>query len=581
MSLHLDAPPELTSLVAIAQYRAAVTPNELAYCFLIDGEVEGPRLTYADLDGRARAIAKTIRTLAEPGERALLLFEPGIDFIPALLGCFYAQIVAVPAYPPRLDRLAQGWAALGRLARDASPRLGLTTGDLVSLLSRGLASQGGGSPDHWIATDQLDTQLASSWKQPDIDPEALAMLQYTSGSTMTPRGVMVTHANLLHNERMLERASEHSGPGLGVCWLPMHHDMGLMGGVLQALYHGAPVMLMSPLAMLQKPIRWLRAISNYRADTSGGPNFAYDFCVDRISEEEKSGLDLSNWSIASIGAEPIHPRTIARFTEAFAPHGFRPEAFQPSYGLAEATLFVAAGPKSASPVMRSFDAEALQQGIARLALPNSTSFKELVGCGKTWMGQALAIVDPEERTRLPEGRIGEIWVHGPSVARGYWSQPEETERVFHATIEGEPGLAYLRTGDLGFIWEGELFLTGRCKEVLIIRGRNYYPQDIEATVQSSNAAFKAGAGAAFEVLTVGTPKLVVVQELDRKLGRGADLEKLKGDMRQAAAENLAIQIHEIVFLEPGSLPKTTSGKIQRYACRRDYEANTLRRWKGK
>ena len=485
----------------------------------------------------------------------------------------------MPAYPPRLDRLAQSWSALARLAKDCTPRLGLTTSDLAAGLERGLASQSGHAIEHWIATDRVDPSHADQWHQPRIEPGAPAFLQYTSGSTSTPRGVVVSHRNLLHNERMLQRATEHSGPGLGVCWLPLHHDMGLLGGVLQGLFHGAPVMLMSPLAMVARPVRWLQAISRYRADTSGGPNFAFEMCVDRISAEQKAGLDLSQWSVAIVGAEPIDPKTLARFSAAFEPCGFRPEAFYPSYGLAEATLFVTGGAKYERPVVRSFDAGSLEKGVPREAAADEPGARALVGCGRTWMGQELAIVDPESCARKPEGAIGEIWVRGPSSAAGYWNRPEESKRTFGARIAGETGEPFLRTGDLGFIHDGELFVTGRCKELLIVRGRNYYPQDIEATVQSSSPALRPGGGAVFEIRTDEDTRLVLVQELDRKLGRVAKLVQLAGDVRQAVAEVHALQIHDIVFLEAGTLPRTTSGKIQRYACRQAYEAGTLRPWK--
>jgi acyl-CoA synthetase (AMP-forming)/AMP-acid ligase II len=553
----------------------------MAYRFLIDGETEGPALTYSQLDEQARAIAHRVLASAKPGDRALLLYEPGIDFIPALLGCFYAGVIAVPAYPPRLDRLAQGWTALSRLLADCSPTMGLSTADLVPLFVKGQYRRPNGEPLPWLATDQIASEVDLAWNRPEIGPGQIAFLQYTSGSTSAPRGVVVTHANLLHNERMWETAAEHSGPGLGVCWLPLHHDMGLIGGVLQGLYHGAPIIMMSPLAMLQRPVRWLAAISKYHADTSGGPNFAYDLCVNRISEEEKRELDLSNWSIACIGAEPINSGTIARFCEAFADCGFRPEAFYPSYGLAEGTLFVAGGAKSARPVIRTFSIASLETGSPIPVAANDSAGRTLVGCGHAWMGQTIAIVDPTTGVRLPDGEIGEVWVSGPSVAQGYWNRPVETEQTFSGQIVDEPAMHYLRTGDLGFLHEGELFVSGRCKEVLIIRGRNYYPQDLEATVQGSNSAFKQGAGAAFEIVSGESGKLVIVQELDRKLGRGLELGQLAGDIRQIVAETHALQVHDVVFLKPGSLPKTTSGKIQRFVCRRDYEANTLRRWKEK
>ncbi|HEV8058839.1 MAG TPA: fatty acyl-AMP ligase, partial [Gemmataceae bacterium] len=547
MAVHFDPPLNAASLVEIAQMRASVTPDDLAFCFLVDGETEGPRLTYAELNRAACALAARLRDIAQPGDRAILLYEPSIDFIPAFLGCFYAEIIPVPAYPPRLDRLAQSWSGLARLLHDCEPRIGLTTGDLVSTLSRGLANQDCPGVEHWIATDQVDRSRAGQWRQPHIDPEATAFLQYTSGSTTTPRGVMVSHRNLLHNERMLQEATEHSGPGLGVCWLPLHHDMGLLGGILQALFHGAPVMLMSPLAMVQRPIRWLQAISRYRADTSGGPNFAYDMCVERISAEQKAGLDLSNWSVAIVGAEPINPKTLERFATAFEPCGFRPEAFYPSYGLAEATLFVTGGAKTAQPVVCSFEARSLEQGAPRQTAADSVGARTLVGCGHAWMGQELVIVDAGNGTRRPAGSIGEIWVRGPSVARGYWNRLEESIITFGAKIAGEGGEPFLRTGDLGFIHDGELFVTGRCKEILIVRGRNYYPQDIEATVQSCNPALRSGGGAAFEIQGDGGTRIVIVQELDRKLGRGADLTQLAGDVRQIVAEVHALQVHDVVF----------------------------------
>ncbi|CAN5502678.1 fatty acyl-AMP ligase [soil metagenome] len=581
MSAHIDAPLDARTLVDIARFRAAATPDELAYRFLIDGELEGPGLTYSQLDRQARAIARNILKLAGPGDRAILLYEPGIEFIPALLGCFYAGVVAVPAYPPRLDRLAQGWTALSRLVADCTPAIGLSTADLMPLFEKVQYPRPGGSPLPWLATNQVVADDGLDWNQPVIDPNQTAFLQYTSGSTNVPRGVIVTHANLLHNERMWEAAAEHSGPGLGVCWLPLHHDMGLIGGVLQGLYHGSPIIMMSPLSMLQRPARWLAAISKYRADTSGGPNFAYDLCVNRISVEEKRDLDLSKWSIACIGAEPINPGTLARFTEAFASCGFRAEAFYPSYGLAEGTLFVAGGAKSARPIVRSFSVISLEMGTPLPVGAEDSEGRTLVGCGHAWMGQTIAIVDPATCARLLDGKIGEVWVHGPSVAQGYWNRTDETEQTFAGQIVDDSAKPYLRTGDLGFLLEGELFVTGRCKEVLIIRGRNYYPQDLEATVQARNPAFKPGAGAAFEVSSGESSKLVIAQELDRKLGRGLDLPQLAGDIRQAVAEAHALQVHDVVFLEPGSLPKTTSGKIQRYVCRREYEANALRRWKQK
>jgi acyl-CoA synthetase (AMP-forming)/AMP-acid ligase II len=389
---------------------------------------------------------------------------------------------------------------------------------------------------------------------------------------------MVTHRSLMHNERVIHAAFEHCGPGVGVCWLPPYHDMGLIGGILQVVFHGASCYLMSPLALLQDPLRWLRAISRYRADTSGGPNFAYDFCVQRTTPEERAGLDLSRWSVAAIGSEPINPRTLEQFAETFAPYGFRPETFYPCYGLAEATLFVTGGAKAAPPVVRSVNAAALEEGRA-VDAPAGPDARPLVGCGHAWLDQELRIVDPGARVSRPDGQVGEIWVRGPSVAAGYWNRPEETEQTFRARLADGAG-PYLRTGDLGFVRDGELFVTGRTKDVLIIHGRNHYPQDIEATVQAAHPALRPGGGAAFEVVRDGQARLVVVQEIERRC-RTLDVAKLIGDVREAVAGRHELQVYDVQLLEFGSIPKTSSGKVRRHGCRQGYERGELRRWRGR
>jgi acyl-CoA synthetase (AMP-forming)/AMP-acid ligase II len=573
-----DFPAHTDSIVEVLQGRAQTTPDEMLFCFLLNGEQEGPRLTFAGLDQAARAVAATLDG-AEPVDRALLLYEPGLDFIIGFFGSLYAGLIPVPVYPPRLDRLAQSWQGLGNVAGDCEPRLGLTTAELAAALTPGLGKLPGGDNIRWLATDQIDISLHRRWRERRLDPDATAFLQYTSGSTAAPRGVMVTHRNLMHNERMIETALEHSGRGLGVCWLPLYHDLGLVGGVLQAVYHGSPAILMSPLSLLQRPFRWLQAISRYRADTSGGPNFAYDLCVERVTPEQKATIDLSNWSVAVIGSEPISSRTIERFSEAFASCGFRAEAFYPSYGLAEATLFVTGGAKGTRPTIRRFDTGALEQGRGEPLWPDESVERTLVGCGHPWLGQEIAIVDPQTRTRCADSSIGEIWVRGPSVGKGYWNRDEETAATFDARLAGADYGPFLRTGDLGFSREEELFVTGRLKDILVIRGENHYPQDIEATVQGLHPALRAGCGAAVEIEQEGQARLVIVQEIDRRL-RGIDLGRLTGDIRQAVAERHHLQVHDVQFLEPGSLPKTSSGKVKRHACRADYEHGSLRRWRG-
>ena len=565
------------TIIEVLQARAAATPDGLAFSFLVDGEEEGPRLTFAELDRRACAVAAALRDAAESGDRALLLYAPGLEFIPAFFGCLYAGVVPVPAYPPRLDRLAYSWEALGNITDDCGPTVVLTTRNLAAAYG-GAAAAPRLAALRWVCTDALDAARGDAWRGPAADPEALALLQYTSGSTASPKGVRVTHRNLIHNQRLMREADGPSGRGLGVCWLPLYHDMGLLGGAVQAVFQGTPCVMMSPLGILQKPFRWLRAISRYKARISGGPNFSYELCVDRVTAEHKATLDLSGWFVAILGGEPINPRTLDRFAAAFAPCGFRPEAFSPCYGLAEATLFVT-GRRPSAPVVRTVSAAALEQGRVAAAERGSPDARSFVSCGTPWLDMQVVIADPEALTACRPGSVGEIWVSGPSVADGYWGRPDETERTFRAFLRDTGAGPFLRTGDLGFVADGELYVTGRLKELLIINGRNHYPQDIEQTVQGVHPGLRAGCGAAFETRRDGRPLLVVVQEVERR-SRDLDSGRLLGDVRQAVAERHGVHVHDLLLLESGALPKTSSGKVQRHRCCLGYEGGTLRPWKG-
>src|SRR5215210_3204321 len=552
------------SLIQVLRGRAVEHPERPAYTFLAEGEEEGARLTYGELDARARALAARLQRLGLAGERALLLYPPGLDFVAAFLGCLYAGTVAVPAYPPRSARMLP---RLRSIAGDSRPAVALTTSDLLRQVE-GLA---GRLPElagvRWLAADgpgDADAGLAAEWREPEGGGETLAFLQYTSGSTALPKGVMVGHGNLVHNEEMIQAAFGQSERSVIVGWLPLYHDMGLIGNVLQPLYAGASCVLMSPVAFLQRPSRWLRAISRYRATTSGGPSFAYELCVRRIPVAERRGLDLSSWEVAFNGAEPVRAETLERFAEAFGPAGFRREAFYPCYGLAEATLFVSGGTAGAPPAVGSFRAVDLELGQATM----DPAGRRLVGCGGPWLEQEIAVVDPRTGRRCPGERVGEVWVAGPSVAQGYWQRPEETERTFRARIEGEGGRPFLRTGDLGFLRDGELFVTGRLKDLIILRGRNHYPQDLELTAEESHPALRQGSGAAFSVEAAGEERLVVVQELERRQeGEAAEAAEA---VRRAVAETHEVQVHEVVLVRAGTIPKTSSGKIQRHACRAGY-----------
>jgi len=559
-----------TTLVELLRARAGSHPDKNAYTFLIDGETAETSLSYGGLDQRARAIGARLQSLNAKDQPVLLLYPPGLEYIAAFFGCLYAGAVAVPVYPPTSQRsLPRLWSIL----KDARPRVALTTDQIFSNLL--------GQPNldqlQWVTTDNLDVSLASQWRSEPLQGQSLAFIQYTSGSTATPKGVVLTHDNLLHNQRMIQIAFEQTEQSIILGWLPLYHDMGLIGNVLQSMYCGARCVLMSPLSFMQRPLRWLQAISRYQATTSGGPNFAYDLCVRKIGQGERADLDLRSWSVAFNGAEPIRSGTIDRFVAAFEPCGFRREAFFPCYGLAEATLFVSGGLKSAPPVVTTVKRSALETNEVVAADASDSDATSLVGSGHNWLDQEIRIVDPVSLNECRSGAIGEIWVAGPHIAGSYWNRPEETETTLKAYIADKG--PFLRTGDLGFMQAGELFVTGRAKDLIIIRGRNYFPQDIELTSENSHASLRVGGGAAFSIDVSGEERLVVLHEIDRR--HNSDLNDVIGAIRRAAAEEYELQTHAIALLKAGSLPKTSSGKIQRHACRAGFlkgEFEALATW---
>ena len=549
------------TLVELLRRRLPDQFNRTAYTFLVDGETEEVTLTYGSLDVKARAIAARLQRLAALGERVLLLYPPDLEYIAAFFGCLYAGAVAVPIFAPRANR---SLSRLQAIAADAEAKVVLTTSAVFSRIEPFLAQVSELQAMHWLVTDNIDEETAQEWKEPFIDGDTLAFIQYTSGSTALPKGVMVSHANILHNERMIQSAFRQTDQSVILSWLPLYHDMGLIGGVLQPLYVGAHCILMSPVSFLQKPLRWLQAISRYRATTSGGPNFAYDMCVQKIDPARRTELDLSSWTVAFNGSEPVRAETLKQFAKAFEPCGFRSEAFFPCYGLAEATLFVSGTPVVRPPLIKTFAAESLAKH--RVEEQADTDVQELVSCGTTLLGQETLIVNPETSTPCAPNEVGEIWIAGDSVAQGYWNRPEETQNTFRARLTGVSDETFLRTGDLGFLHDGELFITGRLKDLIIIRGRNLYPQDIEQTVAECHADLRRGGGAAFSVEMEGEERLVIVQELDRHAS--SDVDALVQRVRQAVTEEHEVQPHAIALVKAGSVPKTSSGKLQRGACRK-------------
>lgn len=560
----------MSNLVELLRRRALNQPEQTAYKFLFDGEAVGPSLTYAALDRRVRALAAQLQLLNAAGERVLLLYPPGLEYIVAYFGCLYAGAIAVLAYAPRQNRHL---ARVQGIAADAHARFALTTKTLFSQAATVLDSKSGLVQVHLIATDCIPQELADEWVEIEIVNAALAHLQYTSGSTATPRGVMVTHSNIMHNSEYIAQGFNHSSKSVSLTWLPHFHDMGLLDGIIQPLYNGFPAFLMAPTTFLQRPYLWLQAISRFGVTHSGGPNFAYDLCVRSISNEQLAMLDLSSWQVAYNGAEPVRSKSLERFADRFASCGFRRSSFYPAYGLAEATLKVTGGSCSKGPVFFATQADALKQNRVVSAKVSEPGITTLVGVGRPSLGTTVRIVDTDTLTKCLPGEIGEIWIAGPSVARGYWNSPEETEQTFNAYLADNGEGPFLRTGDLGFIKDGELYITGRVKDLIIIRGLNHYPQDIELTVDQSNRFVRPGCGAAFSIEVEGEERLVVVQELGRR--RPPDTAAVVADIRRAIAQQHEMQAHAVVLVRLGSVPKTSSGKIQRRACRAAFLAGEL------
>ncbi len=564
-------PANLRTLLEVLEWQASARPDREVYRFCFENEADS-HLTFGELYERAKTIAGHLQRFARPLDRVLLVFPPGLDFVAAFFGCICAGVLAVPATYPKPKR---PMPRLTAIAKDCGASVALTTSQTLTTLDIARVAPELGAL-RWITIDSIAPEFAQAWERPELKPEDLAFLQYTSGSTSEPKGVMISHRNLMANLEMIRCGFDipwvkvPEQPGVGVFWLPAYHDMGLIGGILMALYTGGHSVLMSPTSFLQRPVRWLEAISENRALVSGGPNFSYDLCVRKITDEEKEKLDLSCWRVAFCGAEPIRAETLENFARAFAPCGFNPAALYPCYGLAEATLLASGGIGPRKPAVLYVSREALANHRVEPVDESAKSHSQpLVGCGSGLLRQEIAIVNAETGERVGPGQVGEIWLKGENVAVGYWNREEENERIFRAQLSPTGEGPYLRTGDLGFILNGELYVTGRIKEVIIIRGRNLYPQDLELTVQHAHPALLPSAGAAFAVDIDGQERLVVVQEVDRHY-RHLDLAEVIREIRRLIAEEHEVELHAVVLIRQASLPRTTSGKIQRNLCREWY-----------
>ena len=560
-----------TTLVALLRARATRQPEQYAYSFLADGKTISQRFTYGELDYQARAIAARLQSLDCQGERALLLYPPGLDFIAAFFGCLYAGAIAIPAPPPDPARLKHTVPRLLAIAQDAQASFVMTPSRNHEQLKQSCCRFSpvfGGMK--WVISDALSSQLAENWQQSSLTEDHPVYLQYTSGSTATPKGVILSHGNLLYHSADISQAWGYTRDSIAITWLPYFHDYGLVDGLLQPLFCGIPCYVMSPLTFYMRPQRWLETITRYRITHTQAPNFAYEHCLQRITAKQRESLDLSSLHTASNGAEPIRESTIARFLETFGCCGLRSEAFYPSYGLAEATLLVATKPHGQPPKILSLEAKALEKGQIVETTPTDAGRRAAISCGPPIGKINLVIVNPDSLTRCAPDQVGEIWVGDPSVAQGYWQRPEESEATFGAYLSDTKEGPFLRTGDLGFLHAGELYIAGRIKDVIIIRGRNHYPQDIELTVEASHPALRVGHGAAFSLEIEEEERLIVVQEIARGNLRQLDLEEVLGNIREAIADVHELQVYDVVLVEAGNIAKTSSGKIQRSACRIKY-----------
>ncbi|PIP37823.1 MAG: hypothetical protein COX19_15620 [Desulfobacterales bacterium CG23_combo_of_CG06-09_8_20_14_all_51_8] len=586
----LPTEPHFATFPDVLAFRARYQPEKTAFTFL-SGK-DRVAVTYDEVFGRVRSLSQMLCENHLNGERAILLYPSGLDFVVGFLACLCAGVIAVPASPPGTDRLAE---RVKNIISDADAVVILTNREVLAhlkklrVLKSLTAFPGGGSlsrfllrkaglssiPD-WgnipmIATDALKTGDGTDFHPPDISEDAVAFLQYTSGSTGTPKGVMVTHKNMLHNSGLIGRATRISPASVVFSWLPMFHDMGIITGVICPVHAGFLCHHMSPMDFIRDPLSWLRQISENQVTHSGGPNFAYALCVRRFDPGALNGVDLSSWQVAFCGAEPVRPETLSRFADVFAPYGFRAETLMPCYGLAESTVGVCWAEFGNGPTYKDVDAEFLKQGI--VAPPRSLAqTRRLAGSGRVESGLDIVIADPETDERLPEDQVGEIQVAGDSVAAGYWNQPDLSAEVFN-NGPADGGKRYLRTGDLGFISDGELYVAGRIKDLIIIRGKNHYPQDIEATVEKAHPAVRQGGVAAFSTEISGTEALVVLLEV--RSGQEGAWDEIIRAVRRAVSVEHQLAPHAVVLLSPRTLAKTSSGKLQRGGSRLLFENNQL------
>jgi acyl-CoA synthetase (AMP-forming)/AMP-acid ligase II len=566
------------SMVYILRQRAVENPDGLAYAFLENGVDVSARVTWSELDRQARAFAvKLLADGNQPGDRAIMLYPSGIEFLAAFMGCLYAGIVAVPSIIPHLKRATP---RLKTIITDADASIACTTQDMLEKLMPLVEDDPDFTRLDWVVNEQVPLTLADQWQRPDILPESLCFLQYTSGSTSIPKGVMISHFNLLKTTEDLKLGVEFSADKTMVTWLPIFHDLGLIYGLLMPMLGGGKCYIMAPVTFLEQPYRWLAAVTKYRATHTGGPNFAYELCCHKITEEEKPSLDLSRVIAFANAAEPVRLETMQKFYEAFKMCGLHPHAQRAGYGLAEATVKVSGQRVRQEMVFASLDAAALEMNRVKLVAADAPNRYDFVSNGTSEIGADIRIVNPATLEQCSPDGIGEIWVQSESVAYGYWNRPDATRETFDAHLASGEG-PFMRTGDMGFLLDGNLYITGRIKDMILVQGRNFYPQDIELTVEKSHPAMRPSCGAAFAVNDGQTDRLVIVQEIKREFRNAENFTGMMNAVRMAVAKNHGLRAHSVALIFPGTIAKTTSGKIQRAATRQSYldgELNILAEW---
>lgn len=554
-------------------------PDKIIYTHLVDGEENAITITYKELCQRSETIAYQLLQKYQPGQRAILIFDTGIDFVSSLWACFISGIVAVPLSPP-LDM--RSFTKLLTILKDAEAHVVLTMQEAINQIEFVKNMMPDLPEIDKIAVDKIETNTDISFSPTNAEDSTNALIQYTSGSIGHSKGVLLTHHNISYNAYMLKAVLDEIQPPFAekdsfCCWLPLYHDMGLMSGVILPLVMGTSSVLMSPLMFLQKPLRWLKAITKYGSTVSAAPNFAYELCIKKVKDEDLKNLDLKTWSVALNGAEAVRSHTIKRFSDKFSASNFKYEYFFPAYGLAESVVFVTGPTRGETPVIFKADKESLENHkiIESNDIDKSV---DIVAIGHTWLDEKVEIVNPETFERAQPDEIGEVWVNSEAIAQSYWKMPEESQITFEAHIKGNDNEKYLRTGDLGFFKGRNLFITGRIKDLIIIRGKNHYPHHIEMNVEKFSEYFRPGSNAAFSISDNNEEKLIIVQEIKNEANI-SDTNELKQNLKSYILEEHGIIPYDIVFIKQGSIFKTSSGKVQRRLCLKKYEKGQLELWK--